>query len=68
MLHKVWQDRVKDVVQNKLETNVLAAFNTNVDVVVHLTNSCLEVVEADPQVNVEESKTLIKDRYWYYHQ
>lgn len=60
MLHKVWQDRVKDVVQNKLETNVLAAFNTNVDVVVHLTNSCLEVAEADPQVNVEEVKRLLK--------
>lgn len=60
MLQKVWQDRVKEVVQNKLETDVLAAFNTNVDVVVHLTNSSLEIVEADPQINVEEVKRLLE--------
>lgn len=58
-MQTLWQNRVKKAVGNKLETNTLAAFNTNVDVVVHLTQKDLIPLEADPLVDLKEVQKLL---------
>lgn len=59
MLHTLWQNRVKEVVKNELDTTSLAAFNTNVDVVVHLNNANLAPLEKDERIDVQEVQRLI---------
>lgn len=61
MLHTLWQNRVKKAVQNKIETTTLAAFNTNVDVVVHLTQENLAPLEADPRIDVQAVERLVNE-------
>lgn len=59
MLQTLWQNRVKKAVQNKIKTNTLAAFNTNVDVVVHLTQENLAPVETDSRIDVQAVERLV---------
>ena len=61
MLHTLWQNRVKKAVQNKIKTTTLAAFNTNVDVVVHLSQDNLAPLEADPRINVDAVERLVSE-------
>lgn len=60
-MQTLWQNRVKRAVENKIETNTLAAFNTNVDVVVHLTQEYLEPLEKDNRINVENVRRLVHE-------
>lgn len=46
--------------KNKLKANTLAAFNTNVDVVVHLTHESLQGMESDPRLDLAEVRRLQK--------
>lgn len=57
-MHSLWQNRVKDAVQNKLTASTLAAFNTNVDVVVHLNDSSLKKLQADPRLDLSKVESL----------
>ncbi|NMA62166.1 MAG: hypothetical protein GX956_09810, partial [Firmicutes bacterium] len=58
-MQTLWQNRVKKAVQNKIKTNTLAAFNTNVDVVVHLTQENLAPVETDSRIDVQAVERLV---------
>lgn len=53
-MQNLWQNRVKEAVRHKIDANVLAAFNTNVDVVVHLTNSNLSFLQSHPRIDLEQ--------------
>ncbi len=61
MLRKVWHDRLKTVVQAKIDTDCLAAFNTNVDVVVHVDDAEMARVQADPEIDMDEMQRLDAD-------
>ncbi len=61
MLRKAWHDRVKKVVQTKISTDCLAAFNTNVDVVVHVDDAEMGRVQADPGIDVAKVLQLDAD-------
>lgn len=50
-METIWQDRVKTAVQHKLDAKVFAAFNTNVDVVVHMDNASLQRILEDDEVS-----------------
>lgn len=58
-MQTVWQNRVKAAVQHKITTNTLAAFNTNVDVVVHLSQRILEPLLANPRIDLQEVERLV---------
>ncbi|NMB02321.1 MAG: hypothetical protein GX971_12515 [Firmicutes bacterium] len=58
-MHTIWQNRVKVAVENKITANTLAAFNTNVDVVVHLNNSNLAPLQANARIDIEQVKGLL---------
>lgn len=57
----IWQDRVRDIVKEKLSVTTLAAFNTNVDAVVHLTSDHIAQLCQDPQVSLEEVNSIASD-------
>ena len=46
-----WQERVREIVNHELSVTTLAAFNTNVDAVVHSPMNTL-LSFADPQVSL----------------
>jgi len=57
----VWQDRVREIVHHKLSVTTLAAFNTNVDAVVHLTQEHVAALCQDPQVSLAEVNSIASD-------
>ena len=58
---QVWQDRVKELVHQELSVSTLAAFNTNVDAVVHLSNEDIKGLCSDPNVDLEEVSKINAD-------
>lgn len=58
---QVWQERVKELVHKKLSVSTLAAFNTNVDAVVHLTNEDVQRLCSDSQVDLEKVNKIEAD-------
>lgn len=58
-MQTVWQDRVKACVQNRITANTLAAFNTNVDVVVHLDQDKLGPLLANPRIDFAAVERLL---------
>lgn len=58
-MHTFWQNRVREAAQNTIAANTFAAFNANVDVVVHLTNSTLEGVQEDPSIDGHAVQRLL---------
>lgn len=60
-MQKIWQKIVKDVCQERIDAKTLAAFNTNVDVVVHLTDSNMAALQSNPRIDLAEVRTLQGD-------
>ncbi|HHT72362.1 MAG TPA: hypothetical protein GX008_01465 [Firmicutes bacterium] len=56
-----WQERVREIVNHELSVTTLAAFNTNVDAVVHLTNEHVAELCQDPQVSLDEVNKIASD-------
>jgi len=57
-LQTVWQNRVRAAVRNNISAHTLAAFNTNVDVVVHLRQDRLEPLLASSRIDLQEVEGL----------
>lgn len=55
----IWQNRVKAATKNKITANTFAAFNTNVDVVVHLNNSNLAPLQDNSRIQFEQVEKLL---------
>ncbi len=60
----IWQQRVEEVAQERLAGNIFAAFNTNVDVVVHLTEENVQGLSNDPQVCLSTVRELNAEEIW----
>jgi len=58
-LQAVWQNRVKAAVQRRITAHTLAAFNTNVDVVVHLDQAKLEPLASHPRIDFSAVERLL---------
>ncbi|NLM41683.1 MAG: hypothetical protein GX199_05180 [Firmicutes bacterium] len=58
-MQTVWQNRVREAVQHKITANTLAAFNTNVDVVVHLEQAKLAPLLSNPRVDFTAVERLL---------
>lgn len=58
-MQNIWQNRVKEAVQNKITANTFAAFNTCVDAVVHLSNSNLAPLADHPRVDFSQVERLL---------
>lgn len=58
-MQTVWQNRVRAAVRNKISAHTLAAFNTNVDVVVHLRQDRLEPLLASSRIDLQEVEGLL---------
>lgn len=58
---QIWQDRVREVVHKELSVSTLAAFNTNVDAVVHLNNDHIVELCQDSQVSMDEVNSIAAD-------
>lgn len=63
-MQAIWQQRVKEVAQAKLAGNIFAAFNTNVDVVVHLTEDNVQGLCTDSQVCLSTVRGLNAEEIW----
>ena len=60
-MESIWQKRVKTAVERSLDTKVFAAFNTNVDVVVHMDDDNVQRILADSDVSLADVATLDVD-------
>ena len=58
-MQTVWQNRVRAAVRNNISAHTLAAFNTNVDVVVHLRQDRLEPLLASSRIDLQEVEGLL---------
>ncbi|MGI6694017.1 MAG: ADP-dependent glucokinase/phosphofructokinase [Limnochordia bacterium] len=58
-MQTIWQNRVKAAVQHRITANTLAAFNTNVDVVVHLEQANLAPLLANERIDLQKVKQLL---------
>lgn len=65
-MQAVWQNRVKAAVQRRITAHTLAAFNTNVDVVVHLDQAKLEPLASHPRIDFPAVERLLGRRYRLY--
>jgi len=52
-LESIWQERVEKAVNRKIDGRVFAAFNTNVDAVVHVNDDNIARILDDPEVRPE---------------
>lgn len=53
-MRDLWENRVQSAVEKEIDSRVFAAFNTNVDVVVHLDNAAVSRLLDDPEIVMEE--------------
>ncbi len=53
-MEAIWQKRVENAVQQTIEGNIFAGFNTNVDVVVHLNDQSIQALLVDDEVTMEQ--------------
>lgn len=58
MRNQVWQDYVHKACSHKLSTRTFAAFNTNVDVVAHITNEKVQkLLQSNPDIDLDIVKS-----------
>lgn len=58
-MQTIWQNRVKTAVEKRITANTFAAFNTNVDVVVHLNDSNLSPLVNNPRIDLDQVEGLL---------
>ncbi|MGE5483254.1 MAG: hypothetical protein ACM3VX_10210 [Bacteroidota bacterium] len=60
-IRSLWNERLKRVVQHGIRARTFAAFNTNVDVIVHLNDNTVGQLLADADISLERVRARAAD-------